>query len=183
MSPSEEGLSESNKRFHSDVPFIAQMNLWGYFVCVSCDFPQLRGQNEYTSWGTCVRHLVSSPRDRRSTPPSLPLPWFLPWCFIASNWRVADGRRLISRTCLQTALLCDSPAYNEPKLDLCWQSNVLPFYKTLFYPYTPYWIDLNCGKKKKKKKKVVQQIISISSPLWWTPRCSLQLLSAWDWPD
>lgn len=71
------------------------------------------------------------------------------------------------------------PHYNEPKLDLCWQSNVLPFNKTLFYPYTPYWIDLNCV----KKKKVVQQIISISSPLWWTPRRSLQLLSAWDWPD
>lgn len=64
-----------------------------------------------------------------------------------------------------------------PKLDLRWQSNVLPFNKTLFYPYTPYWIDLNCG------RKVVQQIISIYSPLWWTPRCSLQLLSAWDWPD
>lgn len=154
------------------------MKLGGYFVCVSCDFPQLRGQNEtHTSQGTGVRHLVSSPRDRHSTPPSLPLPCFLPWCFIASNWRVADGRRLISRTCLQTALVRDRPTYNEPKLDLCWRSNVLPFYKTLFYPYTLYWIDLNCG------RKVVQQIMSISSPLWWTPRQSLQILSVWDWPD
>lgn len=60
--PQRKGWVKAIRGFSLMCLFIAQMKLWGYFVCVSCDFPQLRGQNEHArhrepAWSILFHHL------------------------------------------------------------------------------------------------------------------------------